>query len=66
MKRNKSDSLAGRPGTPIRADLSREDTIRSQSIPGVKENLRPLSPKGCPLDTDGDGNCFRHPQGCPQ
>ncbi len=20
--------------------------------------------KGCKLDTDGDGNCFRHPDGC--
>lgn len=22
-------------------------------------------PQGCPLDTDGDGNCYRHPNGCP-
>jgi deoxycytidylate deaminase len=25
-----------------------------------------MSGRGCPLDDDGDGNCARHPHGCPR
>lgn len=28
--------------------------VKQGGIPGL----------GCPLDTDGDGNCPRHPEGC--
>jgi hypothetical protein len=27
---------------------------------------KPVSTKGCKFDTDGDGNCPRHRDGCPE
>lgn len=30
-----------------------------------RQKLLTSGPVPCPLDTDGDGNCPRHPEGCP-
>jgi hypothetical protein len=40
-------------------------SLPDQAIPQADGNATPPTRSiGCPLDTDGDGNCPRHPQGC--
>lgn len=39
--------------------------VSSEKILDILHPTPPAPPAGCPLDTDGDGNCWKHPQGCP-